>query len=36
MLSGFAKDTAEKSNAEDVEWEGNGVELVKNQIAVRP
>lgn len=36
MLSGFAKNTAEKSTAEDLAWKVNGVKSVKNQIAVRP
>jgi len=36
MLSGFAKNTAEKSIAESVAWKVNGVKSVKNQIAVRP
>jgi hyperosmotically inducible periplasmic protein len=36
MLSGFAKDTTEKSTAEAVARRVNGVKSVKNEIAVRP
>lgn len=36
MLSGFAKNAAEKKVAEDVTWKVNGVKAVKNQITVRP
>ncbi len=36
MLSGFAKDAAEKTSAEALAWKVNGVKQVKNEIAVRP
>lgn len=36
MLSGFAKNAAEKSVAESLAWKVNGVRGVKNEIAVRP
>jgi osmotically-inducible protein OsmY len=36
MLSGFAKNSAEKSVAESLAWKVNGVRAVKNQVAVRP
>ena len=36
MLSGFAKNTTEKSTAESIARKVNGVKSVKNQIAVRP
>lgn len=36
MLSGFAKNAAEKSVAEDLAWKVKGVKAVKNEIAVRP
>ena len=36
MLSGFAKSTAEKTNAEALAWKVGGVKAVKNQIALRP
>jgi osmotically-inducible protein OsmY len=36
MLSGFAKNTTEKSTAETLAWKVNGVKAVKNEIAVRP
>lgn len=36
MLSGFAKDAAEKTSAESLAWKVNGVKQVKNEIAVRP
>ena len=36
MLSGFAKNTTEKTTAEGLTWKVNGVKSVKNQIAVRP
>ena len=36
MLSGFAKNQAEKSTAETIARGVNGVRLVKNEIAVRP
>ena len=35
MLSGFAKNTTEKTTAESLTWKVNGVKAVKNQIAVR-
>ena len=35
MLSGFAKNSAEKTTAETLTWKVNGVKAVKNQIAVR-
>jgi hyperosmotically inducible periplasmic protein len=36
MLSGFAKNSTEKSTAESLTWKVNGVKAVKNEIAVRP
>jgi osmotically-inducible protein OsmY len=36
MLSGFAKNSLEKSTAENIARGVNGVKLVKNEIAVRP
>ena len=36
MLSGFAKNSTEKSTAESLTWKVNGVKQVKNEIAVRP
>lgn len=36
MLSGFAKSTTEKANAESLTWKVNGVKSVRNEIAVRP
>ena len=36
MLSGFAKNTTEKSTAETIARGVNGVKSVKNEIAVRP
>ncbi|MDO9285229.1 MAG: BON domain-containing protein [Aquabacterium sp.] len=36
MLSGFAKDQAEKNSAESLAWKVGGVKAVKNEIAVRP
>lgn len=36
MLSGFAKNTTEKSTAERIARAVNGVKAVKNEIAVRP
>ena len=36
MLTGFAKNTTEKSTAETLAWKVNGVKSVKNEIAVRP
>ncbi|MEO6032448.1 MAG: BON domain-containing protein [Burkholderiaceae bacterium] len=36
MLSGFAKNTAEKSQAENIAENVKGVKNVKNEIAVRP
>jgi hyperosmotically inducible periplasmic protein len=36
MLSGFAKNTTEKSTAESLTWKVNGVKAVKNEIAIRP
>jgi osmotically-inducible protein OsmY len=36
MLSGFAKNSTEKSTAETLAWKVNGVKAVKNEIAVRP
>jgi len=35
MLSGFAKNGAEKKVAEDLTWKVEGVKAVKNEIAVR-
>ncbi|MBK6006828.1 BON domain-containing protein [Ramlibacter ginsenosidimutans] len=36
MLSGFAKNPAEKSTAEAIARDTKGVKSVKNEIAVRP
>ncbi len=36
MLSGFAKNTAEKTTAEALTWKVKGVTAVKNELAVRP
>ncbi len=36
MLTGFAKNSTEKSTAETLAWKVNGVKAVKNEIAVRP
>ena len=36
MLSGFAKNSTEKSTAEALAWKVEGVKGVKNEIAVRP
>ena len=36
MLSGFAKNSVEKSTAESLTWKVSGVKQVKNEIAVRP
>ena len=36
MLSGFAKNSTEKSTAESLTWKVKGVKQVKNEIAVRP
>jgi hyperosmotically inducible periplasmic protein len=36
MLSGFAKNTAERGMAETLAWKVNGVKQVKNEVAVRP
>ncbi len=36
MLSGFAKNSTEKSTAETLTWKVNGVKAVKNEIAIRP
>ena len=36
MLSGFAKNAAERTNAEAVARGVNGVKTVRNEIAVRP
>lgn len=36
MLSGFAKNATERSTAEKIARDVNGVKEVKNQIAVRP
>lgn len=36
MLSGFAKDAAERNMAERIARDVNGVKSVRNEIAVRP
>jgi osmotically-inducible protein OsmY len=36
MLSGFAKNETERSVAEDIAKNVNGVKSVKNQITIRP
>lgn len=35
MLSGFAKNSTERSTAESLTWKVQGVKAVKNEIAVR-
>jgi hyperosmotically inducible protein len=35
MLSGFAKNSTERSTAESLTWKVKGVKAVKNEIAVR-
>lgn len=35
MLTGFAKNTAEKTNAEALAWKVGGVKAVKNEIALQ-
>ena len=36
MLSGFAKNSAERTTAEALTWKVGGVKAVKNGIALRP
>lgn len=36
LLSGFAKNATEKTQAESLAWKVNGVKSVRNEIAVRP
>lgn len=36
MLSGFAKNTLEKTTAETIARSVNGVKMVKNEITIRP
>lgn len=36
MLSGFAKNATEKTQAETLAWKVKGVKTVKNEIAIRP
>jgi osmotically-inducible protein OsmY len=36
MLSGFAKNSNERSTAETLAWKVGGVKSVKNEIALRP
>jgi osmotically-inducible protein OsmY len=36
LLSGFAKNTMEKTTAESVAMKVNGVKSVRNEIVVRP
>jgi osmotically-inducible protein OsmY len=36
MLSGFARNSTERSTAESLTWKVGGVKAVKNQITVRP
>ncbi len=36
MLSGFAKNTTERSTAETLTWKVSGVKAVKNEVIVRP
>ena len=36
MLSGFAKNSAERTVAESLAWKTEGVKAVKNEIVVRP
>ena len=35
MLSGFAKNSMEKTTAETLAWKVNGVKAVKNELAIR-
>jgi osmotically-inducible protein OsmY len=36
MLSGFAKNSSERSVAESLTWKVSGVKAVKNELVVRP
>ncbi len=36
MLSGFAKNSTERTTAESLTWKVDGVKAVKNEIAIRP
>lgn len=36
MLSGFAKNSTERTSAETLTWKVEGVKAVKNEIAIRP
>lgn len=36
MLSGFAKNTRERTMAETLTWRVAGVKAVKNEVAIRP
>lgn len=36
LLSGFAKNATEKTQAESLAWKVKGVKSVRNEIAVRP
>ncbi len=36
LLSGFAKNNAERAAAETLAWKVKGVKKVKNEVAVRP
>jgi len=36
MLSGFAKNSSEKTVAESLAWKVDGVKAVKNELAIRP
>ena len=36
MLSGFAKNAAEKKTAETIAWKVKGVKAVKNELLIRP
>lgn len=36
MLSGFAKNSAEKKTAETIAWKVKGVKAVKNELSIRP
>ena len=36
MLSGFAKNSTERSTAETLTWKVGGVKSVKNEVVVRP
>lgn len=36
MLSGFAKNTTERTMAESLAWKVKGVKQVKNEVTVRP